>query len=117
MPTIFGMASQLLKSCSTITRATNLCVNTRAKQHKVHFGINSGICNVFIDRLHREFSVRASRLHLLWSLYFLCMCPKVKVIRKLFGVDAKTFRKHTRKITFCLKHLEVVSNFVCDKMK
>ena len=108
------MASQFLKLGSTITGATNLCFKTRTKQFKVHFGINPGTCKILHNRLYREFGVRVSRLHLLWSLYFLCMYPKVKAIRKLFGVDVKTFRKHTRKIIFYFKHLEVVSNFVCN---
>ena len=104
------MASDFCKLGSTITGASNLSYRTQIQQFKTHFGINPSTCHVLWKRINCAYNVIVSKTYLLWSLYFLCVYPKVKVIRKVFEVDVKTFRKHARKIIFHIKNLKIVSN-------
>lgn len=106
------MASKFCKLGAAITGSEGLSYNTQLKQFKHHFGVNPHVCTVIMDRIKQEFNFVVYRMYLLWSLCFLCCYPKVKVIRKMFGVDVKTFRKHAGKIICCIKNLKVVSNRV-----
>ena len=103
------MASVFYKMGSTITGASGLSFKTQIKAFRTHFGVNPHVCNVIYKKIKTEFNVVVCRIYLLWSLYFLCSYPKVKVIRKMFSVDVKTFRKHTSRIIVYIKRLNVVS--------
>jgi len=107
------MASQYYKLGSTITGTTGLSFKTQAKSFKQHFGVTPHTCNVIAQKLKSQFNYTVCRVHLLWSLYFLCCYPKVKLIRKLFSVDVKTFRKHTHEIILRIRKLKIVSNSNC----
>ena len=85
------MASQYCKLGSAITRTAGLSFKTQAKAFKQHFGVTPHTCNVIAQKLKGQFNCTVCRVYLLWSLYFLCCYPKVKLIRKLFNVDVKTF--------------------------
>ena len=103
------MTSKLYKLGANITGSVGLSYESQMKSFKHHFGINPLACNVIYERIKAEQNAEISRLDFLWALYFLCCYPKVKMIRKLFGVDVKTFRKHTGKIILYIKNLKVVS--------
>lgn len=102
--------SKFYKLGATITGSEGLSHNTQLKQFKHHFGVNPHDCNAIMDRIRQELNFVVYQMHLLWSLCFLCCYPKVKVMRKMFGVDVKTFRKHTGKIICFTKNLKIASD-------
>ena len=106
------MATAFYKLGGKITGNTGLSFRTQSKSFKTHFGVNPHTCLVIYEKIKTQFSVVISREYFLWTLYFLCCYPKVKVMRKIFGVDVKTFRKHTSNIIWYLKRLNIVSNVV-----
>ena len=106
------MASKFYKIGANMTGSTGLCFNSQLKSFKHHFGVNPHVCAMINDRMNKQFNVVVCRMHLLWSLCFLCCYPKVKMIRKVLEVDVKTFRKHTSKIILYLKELNIVSSRV-----
>ena len=103
------MTSKLYKLGANITGSVGLSYGSQMKSFKHHFGNNPHACNVIYERIKAELNIAVCRLHFLWALYFLCCYPKVKLIRKLFDVDVKTFRKHIGKIILYIKNLKVVS--------
>ena len=106
------MSSKFYEIGTNITGSTGVCINSQIKPFKHHFGVNLHLCNMIMDRTNNQFNVVVCRMCLLLSLYFLCCYPKVKVIRKVFEVDVKTFMKHTLKIILYLKELKIVSSRV-----
>ena len=104
------MASKLYKIGATITGSIGLRFKSQIKSFKHHFGVNPHVCTMIMNRMNNQFNVVACRMHLLWSLCFLCCYPKVKVMRKVFEINVKTFRKHTSKINLCFKELKIVSS-------
>ena len=62
------------------------------------------------EKIKTQFSVMISREFFLWTLYFLCSYPKVKIKGKIFGVDVKAFRKHVTNVVWNLNRLSVVSD-------
>ena len=103
------MASVFYKLGSSIIGTTGLSFKTQAKLCRQHFGINPHSTAVTHMRIKKELKMDVSKTYLLWSLYFLSWYPKVKTIRKVFGVDQKTYRKHTSQIIICIHLLKVVS--------
>ena len=103
------MTSDFFKLDIEITGSAGLCFQAQKKAFKNHFGVNPRVCACIHKRIKIQFSVSVGKIFMLWSLYFLCCYPKVKTIRKLFGVDVKTFRKHTSEIIWHMKKLKVVS--------
>ena len=106
------MATAFYKLGGKITGNTGLSFRTQSKSFKTHFGVNPHTCLVIYEKIKTQFSVVISREYFLWTLYFLCCYPKVKIVREIFGVDAKTFRKHTSNVIWYLKRLNIVSNVV-----
>ena len=103
------MASVFYKLGSSIIGTTDLSFKTQAKSHRKHFGINSHSAAATHKRTKKELKIHVSKIYLLWSLRFLSCYAKVKPIRKVFGVDQKTHRKHTSQIIICIRLLKVVS--------
>ena len=103
------MASVFYKLGSSILGTTNLSFKTQAKSHHQKFGINPHSTTATHKRMKKELKMDVSKIYFLWSFYFLSCYPKVKTIRKVFGVDQKTYRKHTSQIIIYIRLLKVVS--------
>ena len=103
------MASVFYKLGSDLLGISNLSYKSKLLNFRRHFGVSPHTCDVIHKKIKKQHKNDVSKLHLLWSLYFLCEYPKVKTIRKIFGVDVKTFRKHTTYIIIYIKNLKIVS--------
>ena len=103
------MASVFYKLGSDLLGTSNLSYKSKLLNFRRHFGVSPHTCDVIHKKIKKQHKNDVSKLYLLWSLYFLCEYPKVKTIRKIFGVDVKTFRKHTTYIIIYIKNLKIVS--------
>ena len=103
------MASVFYKLGSDLLGTTTLSYKSKLLNFRRHFGVSPHTCDVVHKKIKKQHKNDVSKLHLLWSLCFLCESPKAKTTRKTFGVDVKTFRKHTTYIIICIKNLKIVS--------
>ena len=103
------MASVFYKLGSDLLGTSTLSYKSKLLNFRRHFGVSPHTCDVIHKKVKKQHKNDVSKLYLLWSLYFLCECPKVKTMRKIFGVDVKTFRKHTTYIIIYIKNLKIVS--------
>ena len=103
------MASVFYKLGSDLLGTSTLSYKSKLLNFRRHFGASPHTCDVIHKKIKKQHKNDVSKLYLLWSLYFLCEYPKVKTMRKIFGVDVKTFRKHATHIIIYIKNLKIVS--------
>ena len=103
------MASVFYKLGSDLLGTSTLSYKSKLLNFRRHFGVSPHTCDVIHKKIKKQYKNDVSKLYLLWSLYFLCEYPKVKTTRKIFGVDVKTFRKHTTCVVACVKNLKIAS--------
>ena len=106
---MFIMASMFYKIGSDLLGTTMLNHKSKLFNLYQHIGALPHTCDVLHKTLKKNHKNYVSKLHLLWSLHFSCEHPKVKNVRKNFGADVKSFRKHTTYIIICVKKINIAS--------